>query len=89
MNTFPKGDSLEEMIASVNNAFYNGSGASFDKIPFDSLLPDLLLKYGIGREILEIGSGPGAFASWLVERGYQSAASNLLKNLPNKQKARD
>lgn len=59
------------MITDVNNEFYNSSGNSFDKIPFDSTLTNLLLKHGGGQEVLEIGSGPGALAYWLVEHGYR------------------
>lgn len=58
-------------IETVNNDFYNDSGDSFDKIPFETLLPDLFLKYLLGHTILEIGSGAGALAEWFVERGYQ------------------
>lgn len=58
-NSFLKGNDFKEMITSINNEFYNESGDSFDKIPFDSILPDLLLKYGVGQEVLEIGSGAG------------------------------
>lgn len=58
-------------INDINNAFYNASENSFNKIPFDSLLPDLWSKYGVGQEILEIGSGTGALASWLSKQGYQ------------------
>lgn len=59
------------MIKNVNNAFYNASKDSFNKIPFDSILPELLLKYAVGKEILEIGSASGVLASWLVEKGFQ------------------
>jgi 2-polyprenyl-3-methyl-5-hydroxy-6-metoxy-1,4-benzoquinol methylase len=50
---------------------YNESGSSFDKIPFEMVLPGLLLKYGTGQEVLEIGSGAGALAFWLAGLGYQ------------------
>ncbi|MES2199049.1 MAG: hypothetical protein V4489_02640 [Chlamydiota bacterium] len=49
----------------INRDFYNASEDSFDKVPFESILPDLLLKYGVGREVLEIGSGAGALAIFL------------------------
>lgn len=61
----------KDMILDINNGFYNASGDSFDKIPFDSILPNLLMKYVVGHEILDIGSGPGALAYWLVNHGYQ------------------
>lgn len=34
-------------------------------------MPDLLLKYGVGKDVLEIGSETGALASWLSGQGYQ------------------
>lgn len=81
-------DDFREMIMNMNNAFYNQSRESFDKIPFDQVLPNLLLKYGIGQHVLEIGSGAGALASWLVEQGYQvtclEPAEELAKNAKKK-----
>lgn len=68
---FLKDNDFKEIVLNINNAFYNESGDSFDKIPFDSLLPSLLSKYVIGRQILEIGSGAGALAYWLTGQGYQ------------------
>lgn len=61
---------MTKNIDETNCAFYNSSGDSFDKIPFESILPDLFLKYGTGLEILEIGSGAGALALWLTNHGY-------------------
>lgn len=69
-DSLPEKNDFRKIVTRVNNAFYNESGTSFDKIPFESLLPQLLLKYALGKEILEIGSGAGALASWLVEQGY-------------------
>ncbi|HEV8052377.1 MAG TPA: methyltransferase domain-containing protein [Parachlamydiaceae bacterium] len=57
-----------QSIEDINNSFYNASGGSFDKIPFEPILTDLLLKYKVGNKILEIGSGAGALASWLTEQ---------------------
>lgn len=59
------------MINDINNEFYNKSGSRFDKIAFVEILPNLLLKYCAGKEILEIGSGTGALAFWLLKHGYQ------------------
>ena len=76
------------MIERVNNEFYNGSGGFFDKIPFDPILPPILLKYGVGKDVLEIGSGGGALASWLVNQGYNviciEPAENLAKQAMKK-----
>ena len=87
-NAFFKGNNFKEMILNVNDVFYNESRDSFDKIPFDPLLPDLLVKYGIGQEVLEIGSGAGALASWLIEQGYQVSciepAAQLVKQAEEK-----
>ncbi len=61
---------MAKNIDTINCDFYNNSGDSFDAIPFESILPELLMRYGNGRQILEIGSGPGALAIWLREKGY-------------------
>lgn len=58
-------------IEQINNDFYNAPGNSFDKIPFETVLPNLLLKYEVGHDILEIGSAAGALAAWLAEQGHQ------------------
>ncbi len=67
----PKLDDMKQTVTDTNNEFYNELGVSFDKIPFESILPDLLVKYGVGQKILEIGSGTGALAFWLAGQGYQ------------------
>lgn len=56
----------------VNKEYYNTFPASFDKIPFKTILPDLILKHFVEpkSEILEIGSGPGALAFWLTHLGH-------------------
>lgn len=58
-------------IDQVNGDFYNTFGDSFDKIPFDEILPDLVHKYAKGKKILEIGSGSGALAVWLTQQGFK------------------
>lgn len=58
-------------VDDINNDFYNTFADSFDKIPFQPMLTDLLLKYQVGNTVLEIGSGAGALASWLREHGCQ------------------
>ncbi len=57
---------------SINNEFYNAYAESFDKIPFEDLLPNLVLKYVSkpGCQILEIGSGAGALALWISHLGH-------------------
>lgn len=57
-------------IDRVNNDFYDNA-ESFDKIPFDDILPGLIKKYGKGRDVLEIGSATGVLAEWLVKLGYR------------------
>ncbi|MBS0627512.1 MAG: hypothetical protein JSS09_04805 [Verrucomicrobia bacterium] len=82
-SVFLKDSNFKEIVLNINNAFYNESGDSFDKIPFDSLLPNLLLKYGIGQNVLEIGSGVGALASWLAGQGCQVIRFKILKLIFN------
>ncbi len=79
----------EEMtpkIDTVNENFYNHSGSSFDAIPFESLLPNLLLKYATKPQILEIGSGPGTLAAWLVKQGYHLTCIEPSQELARKAK---
>ncbi len=56
----------------MNNEFYNTYADSFDKIPFDEALIPLILKHlPVSRcDILEIGSGAGALASWMSKLGH-------------------
>ncbi len=59
-------------INALNCAFYNDpkNTSTFDVIPFKDILIALFNQYGKGTEILEVGSGPGAFAAWLAEKGH-------------------
>jgi 2-polyprenyl-3-methyl-5-hydroxy-6-metoxy-1,4-benzoquinol methylase len=68
-------------IDKINCDFYNSSGNFFNAIPFDPILPELLLKYGKGHTILEIGSGPGGLAIWLRNRGYEVTCLEPAKKL--------
>ena len=58
-------------IDTINREYYDNSGTFFAAVPFDPLLPDLLMKYGKGHQVLEIGSGPGGLALWLKGKGYE------------------
>ncbi|MDP1608464.1 MAG: class I SAM-dependent methyltransferase [Chlamydiales bacterium] len=62
---------MAEDVDKINSDFYNHSGDSFNSIPFETVLPELFLKYGVGGQLLEIGSGPGALAVWLRDLQYQ------------------
>ena len=56
-------------IDKINSEFYDAFGDQFDKLPFKDILPNLLLKYRQGTEMLEIGSGVGTLALWLTQQG--------------------
>ena len=60
-------------IDAINAEFYHHSGDKFETFPhpFEILLPQLLEKYLKGHTILDIGSGPGALAVWLRDKGYE------------------
>ena len=75
------GGNTTEYIDKVNSDFYNQSGNSFNAIPFDPILTDLLQKYNLGSQLLEIGSGPGALALWLKDLGYQITCLEPAKKL--------
>ena len=62
---------MTQNIDEINREFYDNSGESYNAIPFNAILPDLLLKYNIGHKVLEIGSGPGALAVWLRDKGCE------------------
>jgi 2-polyprenyl-3-methyl-5-hydroxy-6-metoxy-1,4-benzoquinol methylase len=68
-------------IDRVNSDFYNQSCNSFNTIPFRPILPQLLQKYHIGHQILEIGSGPGVLALWLKDLGCQVTCLEPAKKL--------
>lgn len=72
---------MAEDIDKINSDFYNQSGTSFNAIPFDPVLPQLLQKYNLGHQVLEIGSGPGALAVWLKEMGCQVTCLEPAKKL--------
>lgn len=65
----------------INRDFYDSSGNFFNAIPFAPILPELLLKYGTGYKILEIGSGPGGLAVWLKDKGYEVTCLEPAKKL--------
>lgn len=70
-----------QSIDKINADFYNNSNHTFDQIPFKEILPSLLLNYCQGRQLLEIGSGPGALALWLQKNGYNVTCLEPAENL--------
>lgn len=72
---------MTEDIDKVNSDFYNQSSNSFNAIPFEPILPQLLQKYSLGHQLLEIGSGPGALAVWLKDMGCQVTCLEPAKKL--------
>jgi 2-polyprenyl-3-methyl-5-hydroxy-6-metoxy-1,4-benzoquinol methylase len=56
----------------INDEFYNANADRFDKVPFESILIPLILKYFTkpGCNILEIGSGGGSLALWMKNQGH-------------------
>jgi 2-polyprenyl-3-methyl-5-hydroxy-6-metoxy-1,4-benzoquinol methylase len=56
----------------INNEFYNAYFDKFDKIPFEEILPQWILKYVplSTPHVLEIGAGSGALAHWMTQIGY-------------------
>lgn len=60
---------MNSNIDEINSDFYNTCGDVFDKIPFETTLTDMLLKYKIKGEVLEVGAGPGTLAAWMEEHG--------------------
>lgn len=56
----------------INKEFYNAYADCFDKIPFEDVLTKLVLKYVTksSSQIIEIGSGTGALALWMMSLGH-------------------
>ncbi|HSW85986.1 MAG TPA: class I SAM-dependent methyltransferase [Rhabdochlamydiaceae bacterium] len=82
------GGIVGQNIDEVNRDFYNSSGDSFDKFPFETILPDLLMKYHKGDEVLEIGSGAGALAAWLARIGHKVTCIEPAQKLAERAEAK-
>lgn len=55
----------------ANREFYNAHYDVFVPFPFEAFLPSLFSAYvPSGSHILEIGSGPGTLAEWLVKQEH-------------------
>lgn len=56
----------------VNKEYYNEYDHLFDRIPFEGVLKELILKFlpESHSQILEIGSAAGALALWLTHLGH-------------------
>jgi 2-polyprenyl-3-methyl-5-hydroxy-6-metoxy-1,4-benzoquinol methylase len=78
---YSSAEAFMQDIDQINRDFYDDSGSYFSAIPFDPLLPELFLKYGKGKKILEIGSGPGGLALWLTNHGYEVTCIEPSKKL--------
>lgn len=69
-------------LDSINNEFYNAYAEFFDKIPFENILTELVLKYvpKPNSQVLEIGSGAGALALWMSNLGHKITCLEPAKN---------
>lgn len=76
-------------IDKINSEFYNSQVDSFDKIPFDPILKELLLQYAKGQNVLEIGSHAGALAEWLKMQGFEVLCVEPAEGPANKAKAKN
>lgn len=64
----------ENEILEINNAFYDAFADQFEKIPFEDLITAYFSKYAPqrkGKRVLDIGSGPGVFAAWMQNKGFE------------------
>lgn len=60
-------------IDELNVLCYNAKADYWDRLPFADILPkQIILNHNpsVGMNALEIGSGTGMLAEWLVERGF-------------------
>lgn len=63
----------KKLILQKNKAYYNARVAHYERMPFAEILPPLIEKYKPqmpGFHALDIGSGPGALAQWLSQKGF-------------------
>lgn len=75
----------------LNKDFYNTAADKFDKIPFSDLLPNFFLKHASRYPegaVLDIGSGPGAFAAWISQQGYAVQCIEPANRMAEKAKER-
>lgn len=72
----------------INHEFYNAYADDFDKIPFHDVLVPLILKHlpASSCEILEVGSGTGALASWMTKLGHHVTCIEPAEKPANKAK---
>jgi 2-polyprenyl-3-methyl-5-hydroxy-6-metoxy-1,4-benzoquinol methylase len=59
-------------IDALNQRCYNNKAENWDRFPFGSILPKIILKYypsELGSKALDIGSGTGILAHWLKQQG--------------------
>lgn len=64
----------QEAIDKVNQACYDNRASLWDRFPFPDVLPGYVKTYHnprLGNRVLDIGSGTGVLAKWLVEQGFE------------------
>jgi 2-polyprenyl-3-methyl-5-hydroxy-6-metoxy-1,4-benzoquinol methylase len=62
-----------ESINALNNSCYNARADYWDRMPFADFLPAEILRkhsHSVSMKALDIGSGTGMLAEWLVKQGF-------------------
>lgn len=71
--THEKQTFTQKDIDNINEACYDNKAYLWDRFPFPSILPNYVKKYAntnLGTRVLDIGSGTGQLAIWLVAQGF-------------------
>lgn len=65
-------DKKIETINSINNECYDACTSTWERFPFPQILPSFVQRYydpSLGNKVLDVGSGTGVLAEWLVKKG--------------------
>lgn len=65
---------LTETLNQINNRCYDQRADYWDRFPFGALIPKWIQQYydaNLGKKVLDIGSGTGVLAEWLVKEGFE------------------
>lgn len=72
-NSYEVPHNRQEQIDKVNQACYDNCASIWDRFPFPEAIPKLVKRFydpSLGNKVLDVGSGTGVLAKWLVEQGY-------------------
>ncbi len=84
-------DIPDDTIDAINRRCYDHKAEYWNRFPFPDVLPDMVRQFQgeKGQRVIDIGSGTGVLAKWLVDRGFDVLCLDPSSEMVRRTKKKD